>query len=478
MNKYKKLLGNTLIFGIGSFGTKLLGFILVALYTRVMTEAEYSTADLLYNTVNILVPLVTFSMADAVIRFGMDKSYDPRRVFTCANTALLAGMTVFMLFTPLTASNETIGSYSFLLYVYCYFSCFRQLASQFVRARGHVKLFAVDGIISVLVQVICNLVLLLGFKLGVTGYVVSIIAADAMSLCFLTVMARLDKCLDISFFDKRLLKEMLKFSAPLIPTYLLWWITSASDRWFVISMVGDTENGIYSIAYKLPNLLMLVTTMFYQAWQMSSIEERDSRTLGKFYENVFGAYSSLLYIAAAGLIMLCKPLTLILTGTGEDSRFFEAYRFTPILVTAMIFQCFCQFLSSIYSTRKKSVNSCLTALVAAVVNIVLNLLLIPQYGVWGAAIATAASYFACFMVRLFDAREIIFFKVDYFRMLVNTIIIVFMCALLGKSPDIAWLGLIICFVVVLFYNADALLKTVRKILRRSNTRRSGGNAAK
>ncbi|MGN0643031.1 MAG: lipopolysaccharide biosynthesis protein [Huintestinicola sp.] len=469
MNKYKKLFGNTLIFGIGSFGTKLLGFILVALYTRVMTEAEYSTADLIYNTVNVLVPLVTFSMADAVVRFGMDKDYDDRRVYTAANACVLVGMTVFMLFTPLVAKNGKIGDYSFLLYIYCYFSCFRQMASQFVRARGMVKLFAVDGIISTLVQVICNLLFLLAFKMGVTGYVLSIICADVFSLLFLTVMAQLNKFVDKRFIDKRVIFDMLVFSIPLIPTYLLWWVTSASDRWFVVSMVGDTENGIYSVAYKLPTLLMLVTTMFYQAWQMSAIEEKDSRYLGKFYEDVFGAYSSLLYIAAAGLILFVKPFTYILTGDGDNSRFYEAYLFTPILITAMIFQCFCQFLSSVYSTRKKSVNSCLTALVAAAVNIVLNLLLIPKYGVYGAAIATAASYFACFAVRIFDTRKFIFFKVDYFRFVVNTILIVYMSVLVAKQPALYVLQLIVLFVVVLVYNFGAVLKTLRKILSKQNT---------
>ena len=282
-------MGNTLIFGIGSFGAKFLGFFMTMLYTRCMTEAEYSTADLLYNTVNVLVPLVTFSMADAVIRFGMDKDYDPRKVFTGANVSVLLGMTIFMLFTPFIGKNETIGSYTFLLYIYCYFSCFRQMASQFVRARGYVKLFAADGILTVLVQVISNLVLIWGLKLGVTGYVVSFVISDVSSLLFLTAVAGLHKYVDAFYIDKNVIKEMLRFSAPLIPTYLLWWVTSASDRWFVINMVGETENGIYSIAYKLPTLLMLVTTMFYQAWQMSSIEERNSRGLGKFYETVFGA---------------------------------------------------------------------------------------------------------------------------------------------------------------------------------------------
>ncbi len=478
MNKYKKLLGNTLVFGIGQLLSKVLGFLLVALYTRVMSEEEYSTADLIYQTVNILVPVVTFSMADAVIRFGMDKDYDCRKVFTCANMCVLGGMAVFMLFTPVVSGIKTIGEYSFLLYIYCYFSCFRQIASQFVRSRGMVKLFMADGVISTFMQLILNLIFLLGFKMGVTGYILSIVVSDALSICLLTVMAKLGKCLDMRFLDKNLLKEMMRFSAPLIPTYLMWWITSASDRWFLISMVGETENGIYAVGNKLPTLLMLVTTMFYQAWQMSSIEEKDSRYLGKFYENVFGTYSSLLFIAASGLIMLVKPLTIILTGNGEDgTRYIEAHTFTPVLITAMIFQCFCQFLSSVYSTKKRSMNSCLTALVAAVVNIVLNLLLIPEYGWWGAAIATAASYFACFAVRVFDTRRYIFFRVDYFRFLVNTVIIIFMCLLAGKQPQLYWLGLIIGFLVSFVYNFDAVIKTLRKILSRGNSRGSGRNAA-
>ncbi|MGN1107032.1 MAG: polysaccharide biosynthesis C-terminal domain-containing protein, partial [Huintestinicola sp.] len=142
---------------------------------------------------------------------------------------------------------------------------------------------------------------------------------------------------------------------------------------------------------------------------------------------------------------------------------------------AMIFQCFCQFFSSVYTTKKRSLNSCATAFVAAVVNIILNFLLIPQYGVWGAAIATAASYFACFAVRLFDARKFIFFQVDYFRFLVNTVIIIFMCVITAKQPSVYWVGLILGFVVSLVYNFDAIIKTLRKILSRGS--RQKRNAA-
>ncbi|MCC8043342.1 MAG: polysaccharide biosynthesis C-terminal domain-containing protein [Oscillospiraceae bacterium] len=469
MNKYKKLFNNTLIFGVGSMGTKILGYLLVIIYTRVFTSAEYSSADLIYNTVNMLYPLVTMSMADAVIRFGMDKGYDRRTVFTAANAAALIGLTVYMLFTPLVAKSSTLGEYAFLMYVYCYFSSFRQLASQFVRARGNVKLFAVDGIGATLVQLICNLIFLLVFKLGVTGYVLSFIVSDALSLIFLTLIGDLYKYTDIRFFNKRVFGEMIRFSLPLVPTYLLWWVTSSSDRWFMIAMVGEDANGIYALGYKLPTLLLLVTTMFYQAWQMSSIEERNSRDLGKFYETVFGAYSSLLYIGAAGLIMCVMPLTFILTGgqgsgEGGELTFFDSYRVAPILITAMIFQCTCQFLSSIYNTKKKSMNSCLTALVAAVVNLILNYLLIPRYGMYGAAIATAASYFSCFAVRIFDARKLIFFTVDYFRIFVNSVIIIVMCIFVAKQPTLWWLMNIVLFIIITLYNFSAIVKTLRRIL--------------
>ncbi|MBQ5316269.1 MAG: polysaccharide biosynthesis C-terminal domain-containing protein [Oscillospiraceae bacterium] len=466
-NKYKKLMNNTMIFGIGQVFAKIVGFLLVALYTRFMTEKEYSTATLVYNTVNLLVPLVTFSMADAVIRFGMDKTYDKRKVFTSANFALLMGMGVFMLASPLVSLNAHIGKYALLLYIYCYFSCFRQIASQFVRARNMVRLFILDGILTTITQLICNCIFIIGLKMSVTGYILSFIISDGLSLVFLTLMGSLWKYADTKFYDRQLFREMLGFSVWLIPTYMLWWVTSSSDQWFVVSMIGETENGIYAAAYKLPTLLMLVTTMFYQAWQMSSIEERNSKGLGKFYQNVFSAYSSLLFLAAAGLIMLVKPLTFILTSDGSNgTRYYEAYMFTPILIISMVFQCMCQFLSSVYTTTKRSRNSLWTALFAAVPNIIMNFILIKPFGVWGAAAATALSYCACFAVRLWDVRHYIRFYVNIPRLVINSVLLILMTVAVGVHGKLWVMWLIILFILSAVMNFGAVIRTLKRILNR------------
>ena len=250
MNKYQKLLNNTLIFAIGTFGSKLLSFILVRLYTGCMTTAQYGTADLLYQAANVIYPIVTLSMADALIRFGIDKAYDNKKIYTIALTTTAGGLAVLLLFTPLINSLEAFRGYSLLLFVYCFFSSFKQLAASFVRARGLVKLFAIDGIFSTLIIVVSNLILLLKFDLGVTGYVCSIIISDALSLLGLVIISELYKFFDIKSLDKSLFKEIVKYSLPLVPTYILWWITSASDRYFVIAMVSSAENGIYSACFQ------------------------------------------------------------------------------------------------------------------------------------------------------------------------------------------------------------------------------------
>ncbi|MBQ4364174.1 MAG: polysaccharide biosynthesis C-terminal domain-containing protein [Oscillospiraceae bacterium] len=476
MNKYKKLMGNTAIFGIGQMVAKVMGFLLVALYTNFMTEDQVSEADLVYKTINVLVPFVTLSMADAVIRFGMDKGYDPRKVFTGANSALMLGMTVFAVLTPLFVHNEDIGQYTFLLYICCYFSCFRQITSQFVRARGYVKLFMLDGIGTVFTQIIANVVFIIAMKLGPTGYILSIIVSDVCSLIFLYVVAGLTKYVDTKYYDKQVLGEMLKFSAPLIPTYVLWWVTSSSDSWFVVRMVSKAANGIYSVSYRIPNLLLLLSTMFYQAWQMSAIEERNSKELGKFYENVFKAYSSILFIGAAGLILFVRVFTGMLTPPPESGKeFYLAYLYTPILVISMVFQCFCQFLSSVYTTKKKSMNSLWTALVAAVTNFILNFLLIPRIGVYGAAIATAASYFACYVVRMIDVRKLVFFKVSHQRLFWNSLLLIIMSIIAIKEPKLCYLWQSLLFILVLLYNFNALYGTIKRILPKTASKQNLGN---
>ena len=218
MNKYKKLVSNTLIFAIGSFGSKILLLLLTRLYTGNINPGDNSTKELLEQTANFLIPIITFSIADAVIRYGIDKNFDNRKIFTSACVTEAFGIGVLLLLSPLLNFLPYTEGYVVLLVIYCITSGFRQIASQFVRARGLVRLFAMDGILATLTLFIFNVTFIAGFHLGVTGFLISVILSDLLSGLFLWGVAGLHRFFRLRYMDKKILRMMLQFSIPLIPS--------------------------------------------------------------------------------------------------------------------------------------------------------------------------------------------------------------------------------------------------------------------
>ena len=477
MNKYKKLALNTVVFAIGNFGSKILAFLLTYLYTKYFDGAfVFNTKEILEMSANMLIPLVSLSITDAVIRYGLDKNYDNRSVFSNAVMILLAGAAGFLILSPLLLLYPEIRPHVPLLIGFVLCSCFRQLSAQFARARGLVRLYAADGIFCTLALFLANVVLIAKLKLGITGFMLSNMFADTASGLGVWFIAGHRRFFSRKFVDKELLLTMLRFSLPLIPTAELWLITGFSDRIFVKYMVSPTEAGVYGAASKIPNLIAMVSTIFYQAWNMSAIAENDSKSKSQFYAQVYDAYQAMLTLAAGGIIAFDQLLSHFLINKDKDPAFEHAYLYTPVLVIAVLMMCYNQFFSSIYTVTKHTKNSFWTSLVAAIVNLVLNAVLIPRYEVQGAIIATFTSYFVCYVIRMIDARRYVPFKVSHLRFIVNMAVLFLMCSFVmmtdvrsldygtykGFPPLLLAGGLLL----LAGFNYKPLLATAMKLLRR------------
>jgi O-antigen/teichoic acid export membrane protein len=299
------------------------------------------------------------------------------------------------------------------------------------------------------------------FKLGVEGYILSIILSDIMSSLFISLIAENVHFISFKSVSKNLMSSMLKYSIPMIPTFILWWIVSASDKYMIRFMISDTENGLYSMATRIPTLISIVSTIFFQAWQLSAITEYNSEDSKRFYSTVFNAYQSILYIGSAGILLFLIPIAKVLLGD-----FHEAYIFAPLLIIAVLMSCLCQFLSSIYSATKNTSHSLWTSLLAAVNNIVLNLILIPRVGPQGAAFATMSSYGLCFIVRVFDTRKMLAYKVDWIKLILNITTLFIMCIVIVNEKKFLTLYLIACFAIIGLLNLDELNSTIKKLFRR------------
>ena len=222
--------------------------------------------------------------------------------------------------------------------------------------------------------------------------------------------------------NRNLRRKMLRYSIPLIPTTVFWWITSASDRYMINAMLGGDANGIYTVANKLPTILTLLSSVLMQAWQFSAIQESksDLREQAHFYSNVWLALMAALFIASSAMIAFAKLEIRLLA----SDAYFDAWQYVPVLCAAMLFCAFTSFLGSVYTVTQRSGLSFWTSLIGAAVNIALNALLIPsKLGIQGAAIATFASYFIVFLVRARSARRLIPFRLFQGTLLLSTVVL-------------------------------------------------------
>lgn len=472
MNKYKNLAFNTIVFAIGSFGSKILAMFLTRLYTTYMPSDMLGTKELIETMANFLIPVFTFSMSESIIRYGLDKDYDNRQVFSTAIMVEVLGLFIMALLSPFLSFIPFVKGFTPWLVVYVIISSFRQTCSLFVRSIGYVKLYAFDGILATLTLFIFNIIFISGFKMEISGFLLAVIASDLTSTIFLCTAARVGRYFSPKYADRDIMKTMLRFSVPMIPTSIMWIITGFSDRIFIKYMhgpaatTGDSAAGIYTAASKIPNLVSMVSTVFFQAWNMSAITEYGSKDIGKFYQKVYSAYQSVMFIASAFLILLVKPISAILLNYNNHPEYREAVNYTPVLVMSVLMMCFNLFLSSIYTAAQHTKNSFWTSFITTILNVSLNAVLIKHFGIHGAIAATFISYVVCYIIRIVDARRYIYFKVNHFSTFVNVGILLLMSIISVKQIPFYIPCIIFITIFVLSSNFSAIISTARMVLSR------------
>ncbi len=430
-NKYTKLFSNTIIFTVGKFVSKLIVIFMLPFYTSYLTSAEYSTADLITNLCNLLIPMACLGVSEGIFRGAASKNVDKEAFFTNGALLMIIGSAAFLALSPILNLFDYFNEYIWLIILYVLASNIHSVCSQYVCAIGKTKLFAGQGVLNTMLTVALNILFLVGFDMGINGYVLSIVLADFLSTVFLLFAAKLYRAFIPKKTSKSILKDLLKFCLPLIPSTVFWWITGVSDRYMVAYFCSDEMNGLYAAAYKIPTLLTYVVTIFNDAWKLSAVAESDNREeCTKFYSGVFKYYISVMFAGGAILAVGSQIFAKILFA----ESYFEAWIYIPILSAATVFTALDTFLGSAYFTVKKTGMSFWTSLVGAVLNVGLNFLLIPNNGIFGgaigASIATYVSYFAVFVIRAVTMHKFIPFKMYPVRLIVNTILITAIAAVM------------------------------------------------
>lgn len=408
-----------MIFAVGTFGSKLVSLLLVPLYTYYLSTGEYGTVDLMVATINMLLPIVSLSVFEAVLRFTLDDEVDPQSVLSNSMLIVFAGFGVSLLFYPVLRYFGLLDNFLIFLYIILLLQMIERVLSQHLRGLGKVKEFAINGIILAAATGLFNILFLVGLGFGVEGYFYAMIAAHLVSFVYLTYTTRVLKNLSPAHINKESLKNIVVYSMPLVPNSIMWWLINASSRYFIRFFVSLSANGLYAVASKIPSLLNVLYQVFNQAWQLSAIEEYDNENSPDFYSNVFNYLSAFMFIGGSVIIILSKPMFSMLFAP----EYFGGWTVTPFLVIGTIFSSFSSFLGTNYIAAKQTRGIFNTSIYGGIISLVFNLILIPTLGVVGAGISSVISFVAMFIFRYKDTKQYVDLNLNIPRLLGNVGII-------------------------------------------------------
>lgn len=459
MNKYKYLLKNIGLLTLSNFATKMLSFFLVPLYTNILTTTEYGTYDLFNTTIGVLLPILTLNIQEAVMRFSIETKYNRKSIVTVATRYLL--ISNFIVIIGLLINYAFTFSFIVKQYAIFFFLMFLSqslsgMIIMYIRGIDKISDLSVSSVVSAFITICLNVLFLVYFNWGLIGYFMANIIGPLFQSVYLIIKANVISDLHLKHNYKSERIEMTNYSTPLIANSIAWWVNNASDRYIVVFFCGLAENGIYSVASKIPSILNIFQTIFNQAWTLSAVKDFDPEDKNGFFTNTYKAYNCMMVIVCSGIIAMDKILATFLYA----KDFFLAWKYVPWLTIAIVFGAMSGYIGGFFAAVKDSKVFAKSTVYGAITNVVLNLAFTPFFGALGAAIATAVSYFEVWIFRYIHSRKYIRIKINMGRDLITYFMLVLQSIIILLELKTIYLYIIefcIFILIILLYYGDIIL---------------------
>lgn len=468
-SRYKKLAQNTIIFAVANFGTNVLRFIIVPFYTYYLSTDEYGIVDTLTTTITLLMPFVVLAIQEAVLRFALDAKTNKVSVLKNSLIIYLLGSIAFLISYFVFERIKIFEGLWLLFYLILILNILYAILLNFARGSGHNIAFMIGGIINTLFMLISNVVFLSIFSLGVKGYLYALMVGYSIGIVYLLFIVLKNYSFSGGSADRKLLKEMLNYSIPLIPTAAMWWIMSVSDRYVMNLYLGPSATGIYAVANKIPTIISMLYAIFQQAWQISAVDEIDSSDRDEFYGRIYNAFFRGLFIASAITILIIKPIVIALVSDSYSS----SWMYAPFLIISAVFSSMAGFLGVNYVASKKTRGALTTSAFGAGLNTILNFLLIPKFGIQGAVIATLIGYYSVWLVRATVSNGNIRIRQDYISIHLLFMLIVIQSVVLLLDFQFHWIIELLIVAVIIFLNRNYIREAIRTFVKMVRSRRKG-----
>jgi O-antigen/teichoic acid export membrane protein len=392
---FTSLIKSSLVYGLGSVISSLIGFFLLPVYTRYLTPGDYGVLETLTTTTTVLTIILIFGMDTSQFRFTFD-SEDPqqRRQVTATANVFIWGLTLIIVTVLLLAgsfiSRILFGTTDYTLvldigFISAGIAAVSKIPINIFRINNQPTKYLIVAVFQILLTIALCIFFVVGLKKGVFGVITGTLIASVVSALLSFYLVRDHLSFSPSY---KLLKEMLRFATPTIPANISLWILPMANRYFILSYNGTVELGLFSMGNRFASIISLAIGAFTMAWPQAAFSVMNRKDSQKIYAR------TLTYFVFAGCIIVLilslfgKELLILMTTQG----FFDAEKIIPILAMAYLFSgCFSIFLIGMFLVKKNTLVFPVTV-VAAILSLILNIILIPRLGMMGAAWVTLISY--------------------------------------------------------------------------------------
>lgn len=458
------LIKNLFLFFIATFIPKAITFFMIPLYTSCLTTAEYGIVDLLNTTVQLLLPFLTLQIQDAMLRFAMDKTNTEEDVFTVGIRIITTGALVLILgclILKLTGLMSLEWIYVAFLVITYSTNALKSISSYFCRGIDKIKHVTGSNIIYTVAVVSCNLIFLLVFDWGVYGYLAALSIGNLVSTAVLFFGARLYSYIKPTVADKTLTKKIVVFSVPMIFSALSWWANNSLDKYILKFFWDASAVGLLAVAYKIPSVLSLFGQTVANAYSISAIKEFDANDtdgfLGKSYHVI-----NIFYVLCCSFLML---INMQLSKLLFAKDFYSAWKLVPPLLVSALASQMSLMCEQYFIALKKTKIISVTAVMGTCINFILNITLIPKFGAYGAAIATAASFATAWIVRYVIVQRYVKLKHNLLRECLSYALILAQLVLAFFESRFIICQTVIFLLILALYGKDvaALIKSLFKL---------------
>ncbi len=407
----KKLLRGTVVYALGMFANNALSVLLLPLSTRLLTPGEYGYYELALSTITLIVPLVTLQSLEALFRLLFSAEMERKRTYvTIIFCICLAGLTLGGGVFILLAGRYPDLQYPVPIALFTLFQVLYMFYQKIARAEGKNKLFAAMGILQTGLLLLAQLALLLIFHMKADALLLAGALAYAIACVIYECRLHALRLISPRLWNRADLRMILRFSIPLIPNTVSWWLIASLNRYILLGKSGLATVGVYSMALKFSFIVTAMAQVFNMAWQESAITEYQNHgSDGVFFTRAFQRFMQ----ASLSLVLVMIPVTRLVLPYVVGAEFLEAGTLIPPLYLVAVLEAFMTFWSAGYFVRKRTGGAFITTMVGSLVNIALVFCLVDRWGMFAPVVGSMAAFLVIWILRARQLRDVLRIRMNW-----------------------------------------------------------------